>query len=422
MNTRKPSRLHYAWVILAVALLVVFAALGLARFAYGLVLPAMQHELGLDNKEAGLLASANFIGYMAMTLVGGIAATHFGPRYVISIGLALAGVSMIMTGLSDEFFFVALWRMLTGMGSGLSNVPVIGLLAAWFGSRRIGTVTGLAVTGPSFALIGLGSLVPWTLEVFGDDGWRGCWYAFGVTALLIGIAGFVLLTQRPEDKGLRPIGENPASKTNPADTKRHRPQWKAIYRSWTVWHLGMVYGGFGFSYMIYLTFFIKKLTAEAHYSDHAAGELFMLVGWCSLLCGVIFGTLSDVIGRNWALMIVYLFHSTAFALFVLWPTDIGFTLSAIIFGLSAWSVPAIMAATCGELLGARLAPTALGFVTLFHSVGQVAGPYVAGAMADATGSFDSSFLLASATALAAAIGAAFLRVKPLSDNDNQLQA
>ena len=129
-----------------------------------------------------------------------------------------------------------------------------------------------------------------------------------------------------------------------------------------------------------------------------------------------------MIGRNWALMIVYLFHSTAFALFVLWPTDIGFTLSAIIFGLSAWSVPAIMAATCGELLGARLAPTALGFVTLFHSVGQVAGPYVAGAMADATGSFDSSFLLASATALAAAIGAAFLRVKPLSDNDNQLQA
>jgi hypothetical protein len=40
-------------------------------------------------------------------------------------------------------------------------------------------------------------------------------------------------------------------------------------------------------------------------------------------------------------------------------------------------------------------------------------------MADATGSFDSSFLLASAAALAAAIGAAFLRVKPLSDNDSQ---
>ena len=419
MNPDQPTRLHYAWIIVAVACLVVFASLGLARFGYGVVLPAMQSDLGLNNAQAGLLASANFVGYLAMTLVGGMAATRFGPRYVISIGLALAGVSMIMTGLSSEFFFVALWRMLTGMGSGLSNVPVIGLLAAWFGSRRIGTATGLAVTGPSFALIGLGSLVPWTLEVFGDDGWRICWYAFGVTALLIGIAGFVLLTQQPEDKGLRPIAENPASTTNPADMKRHRPQWKTIYRSLTVWHLGMVYGGFGFSYMIYLTFFIKKLTAEAHYSDHAAGELFMLVGWCSLLCGVIFGTLSDVIGRNWALMITYLFHSTAFALFVLWPTDIGFTLSAIIFGLSAWSVPAIMAATCGELLGARLAPTALGFVTLFHSVGQVAGPYIAGVMADATGSFDSSFLLASAAALAAAIGAAFLRVKPLSDHDNQ---
>ena len=104
MNPDQPPRLHYAWIIVAVACLVVFASLGLARFGYGVVLPAMQADLGLNNAQAGLLASANFFGYLAMTLVGGMAATRFGPRYVISIGLALAGVSMIMTGLSSEFF------------------------------------------------------------------------------------------------------------------------------------------------------------------------------------------------------------------------------------------------------------------------------------------------------------------------------
>ena len=415
MHTRRPSRLHYAWVILAVALLVVFAALGLARFAYGLVLPAMQHELGLDNKEAGLLASANFIGYMAMTLVGGIAATHFGPRYVISIGLALAGVSMIMTGLVQDFVSLCVWRMLSGMGSGLSNIPVIGLLAMWFGTRRIGMATGIVVTGPSFALIGLGILVPWTLQLFGGEGWRICWIAFGVTALVIAAAGYALLVHHPEEKGLQAIAANPPPPSSPPESQLGRPNWKAIYRSSSVWHLGLLFGGFGLSYVIYLTFFIKKLTDEAGYSEATAGELLMLVGWCSLLCGIIFGSLSDKIGRNWALVIVYLFHSIAFALFPLWPTGTGFTLSAIIFGLSAFSVPAIVGATCSEMLGPRLAPAALGFVTLFHGVGQVIGPYIAGAMADASGSFDSAFLLASGVALASAIGSAVLRIRPLTD-------
>ncbi|HIC25729.1 MAG TPA: MFS transporter, partial [Gammaproteobacteria bacterium] len=52
MNPDQPTRLHYAWIIVAVACLVVFASLGLARFGYGVVLPAMQADLGLNNAQA----------------------------------------------------------------------------------------------------------------------------------------------------------------------------------------------------------------------------------------------------------------------------------------------------------------------------------------------------------------------------------
>ena len=68
MNPDRPTRLHYAWIIVAVACLVVFASLGLARFGYGVVLPAMQADLGLNNAQAGLLASANFFGYLTCLL------------------------------------------------------------------------------------------------------------------------------------------------------------------------------------------------------------------------------------------------------------------------------------------------------------------------------------------------------------------
>jgi MFS family permease len=99
----------------------------------------------------------------------------------------------------------------------------------------------------------------------------------------------------------------------------------------------------------------------------------------------------------------------SFAAFALWPTPLGFTLSAVLFGVTAWSIPAIMAAACGDLLGPRMAPAALGFVTLFFGAGQAVGPSVAGLMADASGSFVSAYLLAGAVSLTGALGASRLR-------------
>ena len=62
-----------------------------------------------------------------------------------------------------------------------------------------------------------------------------------------------------------------------------------------------------------------------------------------------------------------------------------------------------MAALCGDLLGPRLAPAALGFITLFFGIGQALAPGVAGALADRYGSFAPAFLLASGVALLGAV-------------------
>ena len=68
-----------------------------------------------------------------------------------------------------------------------------------------------------------------------------------------------------------------------------------------------------------------------------------------------------------------------------------------------------MAAAWGERLGSGLAPAALGFMTLFFGLEQAAGPSVAGAIADATGSFSSAFLLAAGVAFLGGLGSLLLR-------------
>jgi MFS family permease len=78
--------------------------------------------------------------------------------------------------------------------------------------------------------------------------------------------------------------------------------------------------------------------------------------------------------------------------------------SAALFGLSAWSIPAVMSAACGDTVGARLAPAALGFITLFFGAGQTLGPAVAGALADRFGSLAPAMWTASAASALGAIG------------------
>ena len=170
-DSTRPRRFHYAWVVLAVGTLVVFGSLGLARFGYTMLLPAMQSGLALDNTQAGGLATANLVGYLALSVAGGALAARYGPRAVITVGLALAAGGMLLTGLAGRFATASAWRALTGIGSGASNVPVMGLMAAWFVPRRRGLAAGVAVAGSSLALIVLGPLVPHLLAAYPTGGW-----------------------------------------------------------------------------------------------------------------------------------------------------------------------------------------------------------------------------------------------------------
>lgn len=406
------ARFHYGWVVLAMGVLVVFGSLGLGRFAYSVVLPSMQSGLGMDNTQAGALATANLLGYLTFCLIGGALASKLGPRVVITCGLGIAAVSMIMTGTANTFSSLAVWRVLTGIGSGASNVPTMGLMSAWFAPKRRGLATGIAVAGSSLGLIVTGPLVPWILSAVGDEGWRLCWFVFGGITFSLAVGAAAVMRNHPREMSQAPVGFDCG--TNTAISGEKLPL-SSVYNRPIVWLLGLVYIAFGFSYIIYMTFFTKCLIADGGYTQSQAGRLFMVMGWFSLVCGLIWGSISDAIGRKWALAMVYLVHAVAFSLFPLWPEPPGFIISAILFGLSAWSIPGIMAATCGDLLGPRLAPAALGFITVFFGVGQATGPVVAGAMADAANSFSPALWLCAGVALLGCAGSLLLPLRHMAN-------
>jgi MFS family permease len=95
--------------------------------------------------------------------------------------------------------------------------------------------------------------------------------------------------------------------------------------------------------------------------------------------------------------------------YALIKAEFGFYVSAILFGITAWSIPTIMAAAAGDFVGPRLAPAGLGFITLFFGVGQVFGPWVGGKLAVLSGSFTYSFVLAAAISFAGMVASLYLK-------------
>lgn len=390
-------KIHYGWIILTAATLAVFGALGLARFGYTTVLPSMQADLGLDNSQAGLLATMNLSGYLALSMIGGALAVRYGIRWVASLGLLLAGAAMVLTGFAQTTQTLGLWRFLTGCGSGAANVAIMGLWSAWFSSKRRGLASGIAVSGSSIGLIVTGFVVPSVIQSGSGEAWRSCWFIFGSITLALAALFYITIRNNPAQLDLKPIGKEDIT----VQTTAGEPVagWKQVYLSPRIWHLGLLYAAYGFSYIIYMTFFTKSLIADHGYTESSAGSLFMVMGWFSLVCGLVWGVISDKAGRKLALITLFSFHITAFTLFAAGNHPALFILSAVLFGLSAWSIPAVMAAAVGDILGRKMAPAAIGFVTLFFGIGQASGPSVAGVMADTYQSFSPASYLAAAVAL-----------------------
>lgn len=405
--------LHYGWIIMAMGLLTTVGAHGFGRMAYTLILPPMKDSLHFTYAQTGLLATGNFIGYLSLAIIGGFLASQVGTRIVIALALAVMGTTMILTGLAQDFGFAFLMRLLTGFGNGAAFIPAMALASAWFGAKRRGFATGIVSGGIGAGTMIAGLVVPSILDAYGPAGWRFSWYYLGTAVLLISVITLFFVRSRPEEMGLLPIGAEGREMTpGPLKNgiKADSLQWSLVYRLKRMWYLGFVYSMYGFSYIIYMVFFAAYLVKEMGLTQSQAGALWALVGGLSVFCGVIWGGVSDILGRKYGCALAYLTLAVAYALFALIRSPAGFYLSAVIFGLTAWSIPTIMAATAGDYVGATLAPAGLGFVTVFFGIGQALGPYVGGKLADATHSFFLPFLLASAVSIMGTLTSLKLRV------------
>jgi MFS family permease len=413
MSDAKPSRVgfHYAWVIVVTGTVVIFACLGFGRFALGMLLPSMASSLHLSYSQIGFISTGNFLGYLAAVLVIGHVVMKVGPRRMIFIALAVIALSMALVGRAMGFAPALILYTITGLGSGAANVPMMGLITSWFDRAIRGKAAGFVVIGSGFAIIISGKLIPYVNSIRGGEGWRLSWLILAGTVAVIALVGLFFLRNKPEEKGLKPFGSEDRLFT---PSMAQANAGRSIYRNKTLYLLGSIYFLFGFTYVIYATFIVTALVKERGFSEAIAGNFWSWVGFLSLFSGPVFGTLSDKIGRKAGLMIVFSLQTLAYLMVAADLPKLFLYLSIGFFGICAWSIPSIMVAAVSEYVGPEQAYSAFGFITFIFGLGQIAGPAVAGVLAERTGSFASSFGMAAVMAATAIALTTMLR-KPSNE-------
>ena len=407
------KNIHYAWIIIFSGVLTLFACLGLGRFALGMLLPSMGESLSLSYTQMGVISTGNFIGYLTAVLICGKLIARLGERRTIFTGLILVGLSMLLVSQSSEFKLITLLYFVTGIGSGIANITVMSLVAHWFSPKYRGRAAGYMIVGNGLGIVLSGLLVPWLNSAWIDSGWRIGWGLFGVSIIILSGIVVWLIRNHPRELNLNTFGAQDADISKTVKLKTNKPEniRKLIF------HIGSIYFLFGFTYVIYATFIVTTLIEQHHFTEGKAGFLWMLIGILSIFSGALFGGVSDHFGRKKGLIAVFAIQTLSYALVASELGQVALYLSMFLFGISAFSIPAIIAATISDMLPATEAGKAFGFVTFFFGIGQIAGPTLAGYLAESTQSFTSSYLLA-ALLTATAIGLTALLASNRSSENN----
>ena len=251
--------MHYAWVIAFTGVFVVLFAHGFGRMSYSVILPYMKDSLSLTYTQVGLIATGNLTGYLLFTTFGGFLAARFGPRRIISISLLVTGAALFLTGFSNSFSFAFLTRLITGVGNGGCFVPMMSLPATWFVARKRGLAIGIVNIGVCLGLTLSGFLLPFCINCFGPEGWRYAWYLMGIGVFICAFFCYGFLRDNPHEKGLGMYGERRGGELPPPQAMGLFAAFRRVVGESEIWKLTCVYVMYGFSYIIYLTFFVAYL-------------------------------------------------------------------------------------------------------------------------------------------------------------------
>ena len=360
------------WVALGLAV-GPLVAIGLARFAYALLLPPMRTDLDWSYSQAGAMNAANAAGYLAGAIFTARLAARHGERTVYLVGLFGTAFSLIGCGAGEDF----------------TTLLALRAAAGFFGALAFVAGATLATAAGAGAGVVLSSVIVPLALMDGASGWRWGWLGFGAVSLLAGLVSLPAVRHRPPRATVRVASR--------AATARVSLVAAAI-----------AYALFGAGYIAYMTFVIAFLRAE-HFAPLTVSTFWTVLGLASVATGFGWGYVLARLPGGWPLAVVLAMLGIGALMPLMNEGGAIAFLSAVLFGGSQMAAPAAVTVLVRKAHPPATWTREIGWLTVLFGIGQCIGPLLAGALSDTPSGVRLGLLVSVAILALAAVIAALQR-------------
>lgn len=360
---------------------------GFARFAYGLLLPAMKSEMGWTYAQAGWLNTANALGYIGGALLTMLLIRHVPPTRLFAFGVVTTTLALLATGLNPALWWQTGWRIAAGVLGAMSFSTAGALAAGLFHGDTRRNALAIAIlfgTGGGLGIVLAGAALPLMLQARGAASWPLGWVLIGGASLCcVPLSLWAALQLRTPKQG------GQAADTTPLPLRRMLPEMAG-------------YAGFGLGYIVYLTFLSAWMT-EQRASAGFIALVWVVLGTCICLSPFVWRRVLARHASGLPLAMILTCIAIGSALPVVLPNGPVLLVSAVVFGLSVFMAPGAVTNFARQNLPPAAWGRAISLFTLVFAVAQTAGPYGAGLVGDLSGNIGISLLAAAALLLVGAV-------------------
>ncbi len=369
MTSHSKEFQRWRWRVL-VSTYLAYAGFYFCRRAFYVVKASLGEQLHLDAAALGQLGTAYLVAYTIGQFATAFLGARWGPRVMLLTGMAFSLGANLAFGFANNFWTLYVFMCVNGIAQSTGWAAAIGNLAFWTERQERGVVLGIWST-----CYQLGGVLAnaWAAFWLARQGFRGAFFAASLVLGGIWIFVWVFQRNRPEDVGLAPLSQDPAS-ANKTETEATGPLAQIVLTTLVV---GLFYFGVKFvryALWSWAPYFLQK---NFHLEGDSAGylaTLFDVGGFLGVLCA---GWVSDrlfagrraivafgmLVGMTLACAVLYRVGGDSVALFSACLFVVGFMLygpDALLTGAGAIDIGTI-----------RYATTVAGVINGMGSLGSV---------------------------------------------------
>jgi len=360
--------------VVLIALMGGNACFSLVGLALGILLPSIVAELKLTPLESGWLGASFRLGNILFALPLGFILSRHSPRAVLTVTFVAAAALTFGQAFAPLFGVLLACRALFGIAQTTRNPSRALYLTQWFPPREIVFANGLFIGATGIAEAATLSLTPVILDIVGS--WRLTFAVYGIYILAMTVLVFVLARERvtPEYRA--------------AMASQEKLSFWSVFRYRDLWLASVGAFGATFSWWAFATFWPTFMLDTHAMPLTLSGILYGLVSLAMTLAALALGWRGSNPGVNRIVIAACGIAMTIGSLGLMSTSSVALlVLSAFVTGL-AWGFVPIAQSVPYQIPGIKPRETAVAvsFISAMFMAGGAAGPVVAGALYQASGS------------------------------------